>query len=108
VQTIIREHKKYFTGLYKEYAAKKFAGWNSKDFFALAYLWYGSIDFGILDPLMTVWLDYDLDYIALKNAPSEKNKVHKTNLQNKIYALWSSAKYMLRDYLKAHPDSLLI
>lgn len=109
VQAIIREHKDFFIPLYQECAVKKFTGWNSKDFFAVAYLWYGSIDFGILDSLMMVWLRYDMDYIALKNAPSpEKSKVYKTNLQNKIYALWPSAKYMLRDYLKAHPDSLLI
>ncbi len=108
VQAIISNHKDYFLPLYQEYADKKFAGWNSKDFFAVAYLWYGSIDFDYLDRLIAVWFEYDLDYIALKNDSSEKNKVHKTNLQNKIYALWPSAKYMLRDYLKNHPDSLLI
>lgn len=105
VKSIISQNKEYFSDLYSKYLENNFKAWNSNDFFALAFIWYKVIDFDILDNLINLWLEYDVDYIRLKNNSSYGEKqIYKTNIQNKIYALWEQGKYIWRDYLRNNPN----
>jgi hypothetical protein len=108
IRDIISTNRDYFVQLYETHINSHFVGWDSKNFFALAYLGRGSITSSVLDRLMDIWLEFDIDYILLKQDTSlEQKKIHLSKLKGKIYALWDDAKYMLRDYIKSHPHSLL-
>lgn len=108
IKDILQRDKIFFNKIYKEIASKKYLWGQSIYFFSLAHLWYQYIDFSIIKQIIKTGLDFDIDYIYLKNERDiQKKKMYLENIKNKIYALGDNAKYMLRDYLKKNPGSLL-
>ena len=105
---ILTSNKALFTKEYKEFVQKDYVWWKSIDLFTLAYLGYQYIDFGIIRNVIKKGLEFDEDYINLKNAHDiQSKKIHLQKIKIKIYALWDNAKYMLRDYVINNPGSLL-
>lgn len=108
VPEILQKDTSFFNKKYKEIALKQYSWANSKDLFALAYMWYQCIDDHILNQIIKIGLEFDIDYINLKNESDlQKKKVYIKNIKEKFYWLWGNAKYLLRDYLINSPNSLL-
>jgi len=74
----------------------------------LAHIGYQYVDSTIINQIIDTGMNFDTDYINLKNESDiQKKKMYIKNIKDKIYLLGDNAKYMLRDYLVNTPDSLL-
>lgn len=107
-QEMLQTDTDFFNKKYKEIALRHYTWGKSIDLFALAYIGYQHIDTKVINHIIKTWLEFDIDYINLKNEMDmQKKKISLKNIKDKIYALGDNAKYMLRDYLQNNPNSLL-